>query len=132
MKGYDPPALVRDVIEAHGGRDLWNSLEALEADISAWGLLFTMKRQPAMNRVRVRALTRKPRFTFLDFPRPGQTGEFIGGGRRIIGVAAGDVVTDGIVAARLPAINAIADKIGFAVGVPGKREIGRICGSGRN
>ena len=78
MKGYDPPALVRDVIEAHGGRDLWNSLEALEADISAWGLLFTMKRQPAMNRVRVRAMTRKPRFTFLDFPRPGQTGEFIG------------------------------------------------------
>ena len=78
MKGNDPPALVKDVIEAHGGMALWHGLEALEAEISAWGLLFTMKRQPALNHVRVRASTRKPRFTFLDFPRPGQTGEFMG------------------------------------------------------
>jgi hypothetical protein len=78
MKGHDPHALVKDVIEAHGGVALWQGLEALEADISAWGLLFTMKRQPVLNHVRVRASTRKPRFTFLDFPRPGQTGEFIG------------------------------------------------------
>ena len=78
MKGLDLPALVRDVIAAHGGMALWSGLEALEADISVWGLLFTMKRQPVMNHVRVRASTRKPRFTFLDFPHPGQAGEFMG------------------------------------------------------
>jgi len=78
MKGHDPLALVRDVIEAHGGMALWHSLEALEAEISAWGLLFTMKRQPVLNHVRVCASTSKPRFTFLDFPRPGQTAEFMG------------------------------------------------------
>lgn len=78
MKEYGPPALVKDVIEAHGGIALWQSLKALEADISVRGLLFTMKRQPVMNHARVRASTRRPRFTFLDFPHPGQTGEFRG------------------------------------------------------
>jgi hypothetical protein len=78
MKGHDPAALVKDVIEAHGGMALWHGLETLEADISAWGLLFTMKRQPVLDHVRVRASARSPGFTFLDFPRPGQTGQFIG------------------------------------------------------
>ena len=78
MKEHDPAALVKDVIKAHGGMALWRNIKALEADISARGLLFTMKRQPVMNHVRVRASTRRPRFTFLDFPHPGQTGEFRG------------------------------------------------------
>ena len=78
MKGHDRPALVRAVIEAHGGMALWQGLEALEAEISAWGLLFTMKRLPVLDHVRVRASTRRPRFTFLGFPGPGQTGEFTG------------------------------------------------------
>ena len=78
MKGHDPAALVKDVIEAHGGMALWHGLETLEADISAWGLLFTMKRQPVLDHVRVRASASSPGFTFLDFPRPGLTGQFIG------------------------------------------------------
>jgi hypothetical protein len=80
MKVHDlyPSVLVREVIEAHGGMALWNNLEALEADISARGLLFTMKRQPVMNHVQVRASATKPYFIFLDFPGPGQIGEFIG------------------------------------------------------
>ena len=78
MKRQEPSALVRDVIQTHGGMSLWQGLEALEADISARGLLFAMKRQPVMNHMQVRASTRKPQLDFIDFQRPGQTGEFSG------------------------------------------------------
>jgi hypothetical protein len=70
--------IIKDVIDAHGGSALWNSLEALEAEISAWGLLFTIKRQPVLKHIRVRASTREPHFAFLDFPQLGQTSELIG------------------------------------------------------
>ena len=75
---YDPETIVKEVIQTHGGADRWNSLEALEADISARGFLFTTKRRPVLNHVRVRASTREARFAFLDFPHPGQTSELIG------------------------------------------------------
>jgi hypothetical protein len=69
---------LHEAIDAHGGMDYWNSLEALEAEISASGFLFTAKRRPALRRVRMRAATREARFTFFDFPHPGQTAELIG------------------------------------------------------
>jgi len=69
---------VREAIEAHGGMDYWNSLEALDVEISASGFLFTAKRRPVLRRVRMRAATREPRFSFFDFPKPGQTSELIG------------------------------------------------------
>lgn len=69
---------LREVIRAHGGADLWNSLDAVEAVISAHGFLFTAKRRPALARVRMRASTREPHFTFSDYPQPGQTAELIG------------------------------------------------------
>ena len=67
-----------EIIEAHGGMAYWNTLEAVEADISAAGFLFTAKRRPALVRVRMRAWTREPRFAFYDFPGPGKTSELIG------------------------------------------------------
>jgi hypothetical protein len=70
--------MIKEIIEAHGGVERWNRLEAIEAEISVRGLLFTITGVPVLSRVRVRASTREPRFTFLDFPRTGQTGEFIG------------------------------------------------------
>jgi hypothetical protein len=69
---------INEVIEAHGGVDLWNSLEAIEAEISAWGLLFTMKRQPILDHIKVRASTINPKFSFLDFPYARQTSELLG------------------------------------------------------
>jgi hypothetical protein len=69
---------VHEAIEAHGGMDYWNSLSALEADISARGFLFLAKRRPVLERVRMRASTTEPRFAFLDYPNPGQTAELIG------------------------------------------------------
>jgi hypothetical protein len=70
--------IVREVIEAHGGMDRWSGLDALDAEISASGFLFTTKRRPVLNHVRVRAATREPRFTFFDFPLQGQTAELFG------------------------------------------------------
>ena len=77
MSLQGPQELINEVIEAHGGAALWQSLGALEAEISASGLLFTMKRQPVLDHVRVRAETSRPQFTFEDFPGPGQTGELV-------------------------------------------------------
>jgi hypothetical protein len=72
--------ILEKVIQAHGGAQRWQSLAAVEAIISARGFLFTAKRRPILNRVRVRAFTHEPRFIFYDFPRAGQTGELNGEG----------------------------------------------------
>ena len=69
---------LKRVFDAHGGEKYWNTLEAIEAIISVRGFLFTAKRVPILDRVRVRAMIREPRFTFSDFPQPGWTGECIG------------------------------------------------------
>ena len=66
------------IIEAHGGSSRWNRLEAVEAVISVWGFLFKAKRRPLLNRVRVRAAAREPKFTFFDYPRPGRNSVFNG------------------------------------------------------
>ena len=70
--------VIRNIVQAHGGADLWRGLDAVEAVISAKGFLFTAKRRPVLERVRMRASTREPRFGLLDYPRPGQTAEIIG------------------------------------------------------
>jgi hypothetical protein len=69
---------VHEAVEAHGGMDFWNGIEALDAEISARGFLFTAKRRPVLRRVRMRAAAHEPRFSFADFPKPGQTAELIG------------------------------------------------------
>jgi hypothetical protein len=78
MAGSDVQKIVKKVIEAHGGGSRWRELEAIEAIISVRGFLFKAKRRPVLNRVRVRASTREPRFTFYDYPRTGQNSVFIG------------------------------------------------------
>ena len=70
--------ILQEIFEAHGGRDYWQSLEALDAEISAGGFLFTVKRRPVLRHVRMWAYTRESRFTFFDYPQPGQTAELIG------------------------------------------------------
>jgi len=47
----DPSEAVKNIIAAHGGEDFWNGLEALEAEISTAGLLFTFKRRPVLDQV---------------------------------------------------------------------------------
>jgi len=78
MAGMNAMQVVREAIEAAGGMEYWNSLTAVEAEISAKGFLFLAKRRPVLERVRMRASTTEPRFVFHDFPKPGQTAELIG------------------------------------------------------
>ena len=70
--------LLDNILAAHGGLAYWNSLEAVEAELSASGFLFRAKRRPVLDHVRVRAWTREPRFALYDFPRAGQVAELIG------------------------------------------------------
>jgi hypothetical protein len=73
--------ILHEAIEAHGGMGYWNNLGALDAEISARGFLFTAKRRPILHHVRMRAYTFEPRFSFFDFPQPGQTAELLANNR---------------------------------------------------
>ena len=90
---YGLDELIREVVRAHGGADLWRGLEAVEAVISARGFLFSAKRRPTLERVRMRASTREPHFTFFDYPQPGQTAELLGTREVRISDAGGRIVT---------------------------------------
>ncbi|HEY5999723.1 MAG TPA: hypothetical protein VI078_10570 [bacterium] len=84
--------IVEKILAVHGGRERWESLYALEAEVSARGLLFAFKRRPALCHASVTAMAREPHFLFHDYPSPGMTGELIGNEEvRILG-SAGRVV----------------------------------------
>jgi hypothetical protein len=70
--------LLAEILAAHGGTERWESLHGLEAQLSAWGLLFRAKRRPPLNHQRVRVSTREPRVWFDDYPKPGLMGELRG------------------------------------------------------
>ncbi len=70
--------ILLQIIDAHGDQSLWKNLDAIEADISTWGFLFTIKRRPVLNHVKVTAKTLTTHLIFQDFPSPGLTGELIG------------------------------------------------------
>ena len=78
MVKNDIDPLIEKVIEAHGSIARWCDLEAVEAVISARGFLFTAKRRPKLNRVRVRASIHEPKIIFYDYLQAGQTGELNG------------------------------------------------------
>ncbi|NTW67907.1 MAG: hypothetical protein HGB21_16605 [Nitrospirae bacterium] len=85
--------ILNRILAAHGGIDTWNSIEAIDAVISASGFLFTAKQRPVLDHVRMRAWTREPRFAFIDFPRAGQTAEIIGTNEVRISDAQGSVLS---------------------------------------
>jgi hypothetical protein len=74
----DAREIVAKIIEAHGGASRWQDLKAIEAIVSVNGFLFKAKRRPTLNRIRVTASTREPRFIFHDYPQFGQNSEFLG------------------------------------------------------
>ncbi len=90
---HDSDEFVGRMIDAHGGAALWNSLRAVEAEISVRGLLFTAKQRPVLDRVRVTAAADEPRFTFHDFPYPGLNAELVGADEVRITGPAGEIVS---------------------------------------
>ena len=69
---------VKKIVRAHGGRDFWDGLTALNAEISASGLLFRFKRRPILDHIKITAYAHEPRFVFHDFPSPELSGELVG------------------------------------------------------
>jgi hypothetical protein len=88
------PSLLSVAIDAHGGAARWRELSAVEAVLSVRGALFAAKHRPALERVRVTACTREPRFAFHDFPHPGETSELLGDDEVRV------IAQDGIILAR--------------------------------
>ena len=78
MAATDATQIVHEAIEAHGGMAYWDTLHAIEAEISVRGFLFTAKRRSVLRCVQMKAATREPNFTFIDLPNPGQTAELVG------------------------------------------------------
>ena len=78
MTTTDVRQIVAKIIEAHGGASRWQKLEAIEAVVSVKGFLFKAKRRPTLDRIRIRASTREPRFIFNDYPQIGRNSEFLG------------------------------------------------------
>ena len=70
--------LVSEGIAAHGGASRWSALSGLEAEISAWGFLFTAKRRPQLAHTHVWASAHEPYFIFHDVPSPGLRSEWRG------------------------------------------------------
>ena len=93
MAAVNAMQIVNEAIEAHGGMAYWNSLEALDVVMSAKGFLFTAKQRQILDRVRMRCATREPKFSFFEFPGPGQTSELIGNTEVRIIDSAGKVVS---------------------------------------
>jgi hypothetical protein len=78
MVSINTKTIIEEIITAHGGKDIWNSIDWIEANISARGVLFTAKHIPVLKHILVRASAKEPHFIFEKFPEMGQRGELIG------------------------------------------------------
>jgi hypothetical protein len=78
MVSINTKSIIEEIITAHGEREIWDSVDWIDANISAWGLLFTAKHIPTLKHVLVRASAKKPHFIFENFPEMGHRGELIG------------------------------------------------------
>ena len=78
MASINTNAIIEEIINAHGGKAIWDSIDWIAADISARGFLFKAKHIPVLQHVLVRASAKRPHFIFNNFPEMGQTGELIG------------------------------------------------------
>lgn len=70
--------LIEEILDAHGGRDLWMHTQRLDAELSVRGFLFTAKQRQVLDHTRVQAYCQRPSLLFLDYPGPGLIGEFSG------------------------------------------------------
>jgi hypothetical protein len=74
------PALQR-ILDAHGGLRYWQTLSAVEVELSAWGFLFGAKHIRPLRHAVVVVDTDAPRAVIKDFPEPGCTAALLGNHR---------------------------------------------------
>ncbi len=60
------------ILQAHGGRALWESLDVLEVELAAWGFLFTAKRIALRPRLRMSIGVQRMEVILHDYPQAGQ------------------------------------------------------------
>lgn len=69
--------LLDDVIAAHGGRERWKSVTAIEASLSSGGFAFTSHCQPtALRSLEICVTPHERQVVFGNFGRPGWSGHF--------------------------------------------------------
>ena len=73
---------IKKAIDAYGGEETWIKAKSLEADFSARGLAFVLKRRPNLRRAKIK----------MDISRPFSRITPIGGNREISGVLKGSDV----------------------------------------
>jgi len=79
-------SLIDEVLQAHGGRDLWIGVDRLVVEVSINGFLFTAKMRRALKHVIIEASALDPSLVFRDYPAVGQRSELIGDAEvRILG-----------------------------------------------
>lgn len=59
------------ILDAHGGWEYWQSLSAIDVEMSARGFLFTAKRITPVRHLRLTVDTRSPDVVTHDYPAPG-------------------------------------------------------------
>ena len=84
--------LIEPILDAHGGRSLWERSREIRADVSAGGLAFRSRfTGRALRSFEARVSTREPKSRLAPYPTPGLTGHFLPG-RVEIRTDGGDVV----------------------------------------
>jgi hypothetical protein len=72
-----PTPLLDEVIEAHGGKQRWQTVTGLSVDVSAGGLAVTSKFQRSgLRDLRAEVSSVEQRLVFRPYPRPGHRGVF--------------------------------------------------------
>jgi hypothetical protein len=70
-----PNHLLEEVLETHGGRKLWQSLDRIEADFSSGGLAFSLHLQAwALRGLKISVQPHARRVVLRDFVHPGWSG----------------------------------------------------------
>ena len=68
--------LLDELIEAHGGRDALDGIEAFDVEVDAGGFAFTSHRLPGRFSLRMRVSAHEPRTEFFDLFGSGRDGLF--------------------------------------------------------
>lgn len=71
-------AALERILDAHGGLPLWQTLSAVEVELSAWGLLFGAKHIRPLRHAVVVVDANDPRAVIKDFPEPRCTAALLG------------------------------------------------------
>jgi len=73
----NPESLLEEVIAAHGGRERWRSVTAIEFSLQSAGFAFASHGQPsALRGLKVRVLPHQRIVQLRDYCRPGWSGEW--------------------------------------------------------